>query len=77
MTITSSGPMCDVCGFYILPIDPNERVNCFGVKGIKEELHCCNKCKKIVLECKGDWKKLPDGPLRKAFEKADKEKVEC
>lgn len=73
MTITRSGPVCDVCGKHILPLDPAERVNFFSVKNIKQDpLHCDNKCKEILKTCKGDWKKLPDGPLRQAFEEAEK-----
>ncbi|KKN78325.1 hypothetical protein LCGC14_0351840 [marine sediment metagenome] len=69
--ITSSGAKCDVCGVFILPIDPNERVNNFTIQGIKQTLHCDNKCKKIVLNSfkQKDWKLLPSGPLRSVFEK--------
>ena len=67
--ITSSGPICDVCGNYILPIDPEEMVHCFSIKGINEKLHCDNKCKILLLEIGNDWKKLPiKGRLIKAFE---------
>ncbi len=66
--ITSSGAVCDVCGEYILPLDPEERVNCFGIKGIKETLHCDNKCKELLLTIKNDWTKLPKaGRLYKVF----------
>jgi hypothetical protein len=66
--ITSSGAICDVCGNYILPLDPNEMVNFFGIKGIKETLHCDNKCKKLLLSINNDWTKLPkEGRLYKAF----------
>ena len=66
--ITSSGVICDVCGKYILPILLDEMVNHFGVKGIKEELHCDNACKKLVLEIGKDWSKLPhEGRIYKAF----------
>lgn len=68
--ITSAGPQCDVCGNYILPIDSEEKVNFFGVKGIDQELMCDNKCKKILEEVGKDWKKLPEGPLRKSFSEA-------
>jgi hypothetical protein len=70
MTITSSGPRCDVCGEYILPIDPEELMHEFSVKGIDRILHCDNKCKAIMKAAGSDWTKLPDGPLRKAFEEA-------
>lgn len=63
--------MCDVCGKYILPLNPDELVNTFSVAQIPDkELHCDNACKDAVLNCGGDWQKLPDGPLRKAYEEA-------
>jgi len=67
MGITSSGPMCDVCGKYILPIDPNEKVHSFSVKGVEQGLICDSACKVRVETCGGDYKKLPEGPLRVAF----------
>ncbi len=73
MTITSSGAKCDVCGNYILPLDPNERVNTFSVKGISRDLHADNACKELVLAAGDDWTKLPPGPLREAFEEAHAE----
>lgn len=71
--ITSSGAKCDVCGKFILPINPVEMVHSFSVKGIDQTLHCDNGCKEILLKAGKDWKKLPDGPLREAFEKAEKQ----
>lgn len=65
--ITSSGVHCDVCGNYILPLDPDERVNEFGVRGIDRVLHCHNTCKISVRECGQNWERLPPGPLRTAF----------
>ncbi len=73
MTITSSGAMCDVCGKYILPgIDKS--VNPFKCQGIDKMLHCDDKCLVILKEALGkeDWKLLPDGPLREAFEDNEK-----
>lgn len=71
--ITSSGVICDVCGNYILPLDPNEMVNPFGMKGIKETLHCDNKCKELLLSINKDWTKLPkEGRLYKCFEEYHK-----
>lgn len=70
--INSSGAICDVCGQYILPIDPEERVHEFTVKGIEWVLHCDNACKQKVIEAGTDWTKLPEGPLRRAFETAAK-----
>ena len=68
MGLISSGPVCDVCGNYIL--DPEDRINFFRVKGIKHELICDNKCKGLAVKAGNDWTKLPDGPLRKAFVEA-------
>ena len=68
--------MCDVCGSYILPLDPNELVNFFGVEQLPGQKLCChNKCKDAVLACGGEWQKLPDGPLRKCYEEAAKNSV--
>ena len=71
--ITSAGAICDVCGKYILPLIPIEFVNTFSIAQIPfKELHCDNACKEAVLKCAGDWRKLPDGPLRKVYEEAAK-----
>jgi len=65
--ITSSGALCDVCDKYILPL-LDEKVNCFGVKGIAQKLHCHNKCKELVLSIGNEWEKLPEeGRLFKCF----------
>lgn len=69
MAITSSGAICDICGSYILP-GISKLVHPFKCKGIDKMLHCDDKCK-IILEKaleKGNWKLLPDGPLKKVFE---------
>jgi hypothetical protein len=66
--ITSSGAICDVCGKYILPLDPEELVHSFNVKGIKETLHCDNKCKALLLSIGKEWQLLPhEGRLYQAF----------
>jgi len=66
--ITSSGVRCDVCGEYILLDNYQE----FGVKGIEGTLHChASTCKKDLQAAAGDWEKLPAGPLREAFERAE------
>lgn len=70
MTITSSGPWCDVGGHYILPLDPEELVHGFRLEGISSDLDACNehfKMLKVASEA-GDWHLLPEGPLRSAFE---------
>jgi hypothetical protein len=69
MSMTSSGPICDICGDYIL-LEP---INFFSCKGIAKTLHAHDKCKLSVEAAAGDWKRLPDGPLRKAFEQAEEQ----
>jgi hypothetical protein len=39
----------------------------FGIKGIQNRMHCDDKCKQLLIECGNDWKKLPEGPLKKVF----------
>ena len=65
MTITSSGPKCDVCGKFILGLTPTDLIYPFKISVINQELHSCEDCKKILKEIGTNWKKLPDGPLRK------------
>jgi len=74
MTITSSGARCDVCGNYILPIDLDEMVNAFSMKGIQGTLHCHNKCKALLEDLQGQterWKELPEGPIKELFQKQE------
>lgn len=72
MSILSSGAFCDVCDKYILPLidkeGNNEMVNCFRIKGINKDLHCHNDCRKLLISIGKDWKKLPDGNIKRAFE---------
>ena len=71
--ITSSGAICDVCGEYILPLDPEELIHSFNVEGIQETLHCDNKCKELLLSIGKEWQLLPTkGRLYQAFLEASK-----
>ncbi|MEK9207944.1 MAG: hypothetical protein AAB922_05650 [Patescibacteria group bacterium] len=70
MSITQHGPVCDVCGEYIL-LDPHlER---FSVNGIERELHSHTRCRPAVetMSAAQDYRLLPPGPLRRAYEEAD------
>lgn len=79
MSILSSGAFCDVCDKYILPLvdkeGKSEMVNTFRIKGIVKELHCHNDCKKLLQSIGGDWEKLPDGNIRRAFEEHEKKAI--
>ena len=70
--LTSSGPHCDVCGKYILPII-NEKVEWFKVTGVAQMLCCHDDCRKILERAakEKDWKLLPEGPLRKVFQEQE------
>lgn len=70
--IRQSGPWCDVCNDPIL-LDVS--INPFRCKGIDQELHCHDKCKDTLIDVGRDWTKLPDGPLRKAFEDASHQRT--
>lgn len=69
MTITACGPICDVGGEYILL----DLMQAFSVVGIKATLHCCEHHKEVLTAATAadSWKALPEGPLRRAFEKAE------
>ena len=70
--ITQHGPQCDVCGNYILPIG-DEQVNFFSIKQIQSSssLCCHNKCRQQLENLNGDWRQLPSGPLRDAYEEGN------
>lgn len=69
--IIQGGPHCDVCDKYILV---DRSINPFSVPGIKQEMHCHDACIEVIKEAfsKKDYKLLPNGRLRCAFEEADK-----
>jgi len=71
--ITSSGPLCDVCGEYILL---ELHLNWFSVPGIKTKMCCHQKCLPVLKAAifREDWKMLPKGPLRKVFEEQEENK---
>ena len=67
---------CDVCGELILGIiDRDERIHSFKVNGLVPDkmLHCDNACKQAMVNAGKDWRQLPAGPLRTAYETASAE----
>lgn len=65
--------MCDVCGSYcVTEMLLGEGIESFSIKGISNTMHCDEKCKELLIACGNDWKKLPDGPIRKFFDEQDK-----
>lgn len=64
MTLTKAGPICDVCGKFILL----DNYDTFTQKGVNATLHChVPDCKQAIIDADGDWAKLPPGPLRDMF----------
>jgi len=65
MGLTQSGPICDVCGKYILGLTEEDVVHSFRLVGqiSPEPLLSCYKCRPKV---EGDFNvpDLPDGPLK-------------
>ena len=61
---------CPVCGdTFLKEILLGESLPAIKVKGIDVILYVHKSCEKTVKAIKdGDWKKLPEGPLRKEFE---------
>ena len=69
MSISEHGPVCDICGKYILL---DRSINPFRVTGVEQELHCHDKCRLLIeAGCKAN--ELPEGPLRTAFAVACKQ----
>jgi hypothetical protein len=68
---------CVICGKnFCLEVITGKNVDLMGIKGIDARLPLHRKCKKDIPS-DGDWKKLPEGPLRQEFEKAaNKQKAE-
>ena len=60
---------CAICGEdFLKEIIFGKTVQGFTCQGISQTMYCHKKCKKLVESCNGDWRKLPDGPLRQVFE---------
>ena len=70
MTQTSHGPRCDVCDQYILGLTDGDMLLRFSVTAIEGTLDCHVRCRASVEGCEGDWTKLPEGPLRRAYAEA-------
>lgn len=64
---------CAICGKdFGVEIMLGKPCLTFSVTGITEKLCAHDKCKKFIPNGKNDWKDLPPGPLRKAFENAQR-----
>ncbi len=69
MAITQHGPICDLCGEYILL----EGVESFSISVSDQRFIChADKCKPVLAKVT-KWTDLPSGPLLKAFERLAEE----
>ena len=67
---------CAVCGdSFVVETLMNEAPQSFSVPLLKNLLFAHNKCADVIRSITdGDWKKLPEGPLRKAYSEAAERK---
>lgn len=71
MSLTQAGFLCDVCGqFMVTEMLGDRGIEQFTTQKDGPMMHCHDKCKQALIDCDNDWQKLPDGPLRQAYEKA-------
>lgn len=65
---------CAVCGdTFLYEIMFAKSVQTVHVDGISKSLPVHDECLKVLEENGPDWKTLPQGPLREAFEQSTKE----
>lgn len=63
--------MCALCGEgFLKEILLGERVRTVEIEGMDKDVCLHTKCLKVLKKNGPDWRTLPDGPLRKAYEKA-------
>lgn len=61
--------MCGLCGkSFVLEILLGREVHTIEIDGFNADVCLHGKCLEILSECRDDWRKLPDGPIRKAYE---------
>ena len=67
--------MCALCGEgFILEILTGRTVPTVEIVGMDKDVCLHQKCLEILNNNGPDWHRLPDGPLRRAYEKAATEK---
>lgn len=63
--------MCGVCGDgFMTEILLGQRVQMIEVDGFDKDICVHAKCLKTLEANGSDWRTLPDGPMRRAYEKA-------
>ena len=63
--------MCALCGgMFLKEIICGEMVPTVSIEGMDKDICLHQKCLKVLKDNGKDWHTLPDGPLRKAYQKA-------
>lgn len=63
--------MCALCGDgFMLEILLGKRVQTVEIVGMNKDVCLHEKCMKVLEKNGTDWRTLPDGPLRRAYETA-------
>ncbi len=70
------GTRCDICGeMFLTEMLMGTSVPSFTLVGCDQKLHAHKDCFKEIKKCGGDWKKLPNGPIRIMYEKVEVSKA--
>lgn len=69
--------LCPLCGeTFIMEICLGKTVQVVGVEGFNKDMCFHDKCLEVLRKNGPDWRTLPEGPLRKAFEKSATDALE-
>jgi len=64
--------MCALCGeSFLKEILLGENVHTVEIEGMDKDVCLHARCLKVLERNGPDWRSLPDGPLRHAYEKAN------
>ena len=65
--------MCAVCGkTFIAEILLGKSIQFASVKGLDHDICVHDQCRDVLEQNGPDWHNLPEGPLRQAFDDAEK-----
>lgn len=63
--------MCALCGdTFMAEILMGSRVQTVEIEGMDKDVCLHQKCLTVLQKNGSDWRTLPEGPLRRAYEKA-------
>lgn len=64
--------MCALCGdTFLAEILMGQKVQTVEIVGMDKDVCLHEKCFKVLKDNGEDWRTLPEGPLRRAYEKAE------